>query len=454
MQSNFLQTINALLQQFQQSQPTQNPPPPPQIPSVNVLQQHLQQTIQAIDQHSLQQASVSGLFQSLQQQTSQAPAPGASISPSQLLYDALQMIAPVGQSPNDEQLLAMALHCGLSQGLDHRRAIETLHGVNNHAANLWKDYYLEHKFRIDEMLNQLQPIKIAKEPTRSDSESKVFSASSEIKGKRPKEPSANGSPPTVGMRRHRGPSRHSNLPIPPPPEVEPTPPTKIVKTPRGRGNNYTVEDKKYFAKYISWALQVDPSLTKGELIAKLAENVPHHTAKSWASYWARDPLAHRLLAASRERAMGVYQDQVSIGDAEEEEGYSEDDQELGEASSHSSDEDEAAMMSEPGSMFSAAEVRVMAKYIARHDPDEWAMMTGKQRWFPFHEEHPHRSDKAYGEKYRAMEQEFLRLAVQYRKRAQRQLEKQCGTPSWAHAGGRKRRSSAHESPSKRVRDLD
>lgn len=129
MQSNFFQTINALLQQFQQSQPPQNPPQPPQMPSVNALQRQLLQTIQAIDQHTLQQASVSGLFQSLQQQTSQALAPDASISSSQLLYDALQMIAPVGQSPNDEQLLAMALHSGLSQGLDHRRAIETLHGV-------------------------------------------------------------------------------------------------------------------------------------------------------------------------------------------------------------------------------------------------------------------------------------------------------------------------------------
>ena len=69
----------------------------------------------------------------------------------------------------------------------------------------------------------------------------------------------------------RGSSRHSDLPIPPPPEVEPIPPTKIVKSPQG--NIYTVEDKKYFAKYISWALQKDPLLTKSELIEKLTENV-------------------------------------------------------------------------------------------------------------------------------------------------------------------------------------
>jgi hypothetical protein len=44
-----------------------------------------------------------------------------------------------------------------------------------------------------------------------------------------------------------------------------------VKSPQG--NLYTVEDKKYFSKYISWALQDDPLLTKAELIEKLAENV-------------------------------------------------------------------------------------------------------------------------------------------------------------------------------------
>jgi hypothetical protein len=74
-----------------------------------------------------------------------------------------------------------------------------------------------------------------------------------------------------GRHKDRVSSLHSDLPIPPPPEVEPIPPTKVVKSPQG--NIYTVEDKKYFAKYISWALQSDPLLTKAELVEKLAENV-------------------------------------------------------------------------------------------------------------------------------------------------------------------------------------
>lgn len=107
---------------------------------------------------------------------------------------------------------------------------------------------------------------------------------------------------------------------------------------------------------------------------------------SWGGYWTRDPLADRILAAARKRAIGTYQDQDSTGEAGEEEDSVGDGQEhVDEGSSHDSDEDEAAM-GEHGSLFGEAEIRVMAKYIARHTPDEWDMMTYKQRWFPFHEE--------------------------------------------------------------------
>lgn len=291
-------------------------------------------------------------------------------------------------------------------------------------------------------------------------------------------PRARESPPTPERRKDRGSSRHSDLPIPPPPKVEPTPPTKVVTAPKG--NRYTIEDKKYFSKYISWALQNDPSLTKGELVEKLAENVrklilkpelgfslrfsqvPHHTANSWSSYWARDPLADRLLAVAREGA-------TRARSGEKEEVDVEDDQETAEEeSSHDSDENEAT--SDRGHFFSAAEVRTMAKYIARYNPDDWAMMTGKQRWLPFYLEvtlsgdhikafanlklfvqHPRRSENSYTMKYRSKEQgmctvgycwyeietsfsEFLKLAEGYRRRA---LQQQRGTPSWANASGRK-----------------
>lgn len=92
--------------------------------------------------------------------------------------------------------------------------------------------------------------------------------------------------------------------------------------------------------------------------------------------------------AARERSTGVHRDQESTGNAENEEDHVENDQETEEESSHDSEADEAAMR-EHGRFFGAAEVRTMAKYIARHNPEEWASMTGRQRWYPFHHDVTH-----------------------------------------------------------------
>lgn len=148
--------------------------------------------------------------------------------------------------------------------------------------------------------------------------------------------------------------------------------------------------------------------------------MPHHTVYSWSSYWTRDPLASRLLAAARESWTGG---QGSTTDGENEVIEVEDDQETveEEGSIHESDKDEAAT-SEYGYYFGAAEVKAMAKYIARYNPDDWAMMTAKQKWSPYHLEvtlpgdhvktfadsklsvqHPHRSEVAYNQKYRVKE---------------------------------------------------
>ena len=176
-------------------------------------------------------------------------------------------------------------------------------------------------------------------------------------------------------------------------------PTKVVKG--VRGNRYTAEDKKYFAKYVSWALQDDPSLTKGEIIARLAERVcglqksvigidtspvqvPHHTANSWASHWFRDPLADRLLAAAKNKTAEMYGDNAKdVGGVDDDDDDSQDSEET--SSCDEEDDDEAAMGG-GGSAFGPADIRVMAKHIAKYSSSQWAEMTNKQRWFPFHEE--------------------------------------------------------------------
>lgn len=139
----------------------------------------------------------------------------------------------------------------------------------------------------------MQPAKTTKKPVRFDLEAKASPPSPEIKDRQPKKerithggPSASSelgptpthtippgseSPLPPRVRRHHSSSWLSDLSIPPPPEDEPAPPTKVVKG--VRGNRYTAEDKKYFAKYVSWALKNDPSLLKSEIIAALAEKV-------------------------------------------------------------------------------------------------------------------------------------------------------------------------------------
>lgn len=148
--------------------------------------------------------------------------------------------------------------------------------------------------------------------------------------------------------------------------------------------------------------------------------MPHHTVNSWSSYWSRDPLSDRLLAAARERVAGG---QGSTWSGKKEEVKVEDDQEsVEEESSLESDEDDSAT-NEHGHFFGAAELRTMAKYIAGYNPDDWAMMSGRQRWLPYHVEvtlpgnhmkafanlklsvqHPHRSEVSYSMKYRSKEQ--------------------------------------------------
>jgi hypothetical protein len=124
------------------------------------------------------------------------------------------------------------------------------------------------------MVNHLRPIKTAKKPVRFDLGPKVLTTPSEIRPKQSKRGRpASMESPSVHTESSPNPwrrKRHSDLPIPPPPKVEPTPPREVAKSTKG---NLTVEEKKYFSKYISWALQVDPLLTKSELIEKLAENV-------------------------------------------------------------------------------------------------------------------------------------------------------------------------------------
>jgi hypothetical protein len=179
--------------------------------------------------------------------------------------------------------------------------------VNNHAANLWKDYYLDHKLRIDKLVSPQAntPVKTVKKPSpflpppaaRAKSNDSIRTGSSSrvtqthrpsIKKERisPKPFTSLSSKPAAPSKRRtinsitaHEPSLNlkllppqADIKLPDPPSRPPTPPTRVVRGSNG-GNRYTPEDKEFFIKFIHYELENDPSLTKHDLCVKLAEKV-------------------------------------------------------------------------------------------------------------------------------------------------------------------------------------
>lgn len=201
--------------------------------------------------------------------------------------------------------------------------------VNNHAANLWKDYYLDHHDRFDVLVSRLteQPKTIKKPlvPIKSPPRVQDKGTSHQVARKRHLSPptlppppppprqspkkKAHSSGPSQPSRRKRAspqpvttatsvlarppkrpratfnslsaplPSNDApnlmppqvHIPIPDPPSRSPTPPAIVqVGT---NGNKYTKEDREYFIKFLVWRLKQDPSLTKKELCELLHEKV-------------------------------------------------------------------------------------------------------------------------------------------------------------------------------------
>ncbi|KAG9314239.1 hypothetical protein JVU11DRAFT_5026 [Chiua virens] len=299
----------------------------------------------------------------------------SSVVPQQIMQDFLRLSTPVGSSPNDDTILAQALHESKQTGKTYRQALEALHGVNNHAANLWKDYYLDHHDRIDLLVSRLaeQPKTVKKPVLPSKIPPRVKEPiSNQVARKRypspPPPPVQYPSPPKIlkknarasgssqpPRRKHVTPQPASttttsalarppkrprvtfnsltapllsndlpnlmppqvHIPIPDPPSRSPTPPA-IVRI-GTHGNKYTKEDREYFIKFLTWRLKQDPSLTKKELCEKLHEKAPHHSVNSWASHWhQRHDIADKIFATYRESSEAGTNDDDDQQNEEEE----------------------------------------------------------------------------------------------------------------------------------------
>ncbi|KAF8078768.1 hypothetical protein FPV67DRAFT_1466387 [Lyophyllum atratum] len=415
--------------------------------------------------------------------------------PQQMLQDAFAMSAPV--EPAEENILLQALVESRSRRETYKDALNALHGKNGHSASLWKDYYLDHKDRLDETISvYLNPPKIALQAIKKPSPSAYKTEPSPVipvrplpKRPTPSDQSAHRTPqPTAGKRNtinsltapapvfgDRLPAPNADIQIPEPPSRSPTPPSIIIPH-RGRGNKYTPEDRDFFLKFIAWRLKGDPTLTRHDLCALLAEKAPHHTSQSWASYWSnRHDLPDKILAAAKGDDYGSneseseeeekitvrrrpkYRDSSSEGEDEEDD--EEDDKADAEAESDEDDCEAVKVWSESemgpkGGPFTDADLYVTAKYMASlRNFDE---ASGKERWQPYSERFPQRSAKSWAEYYRRNETPLQRLMRKIKKQSHvvskesSSIHTQRARPSWASAGT----SDSHKSKRKHSPDPD
>ncbi|KAF8898901.1 hypothetical protein BD779DRAFT_1795470 [Infundibulicybe gibba] len=299
----------------------------------------------------------------------------------QVIQDALRMSAPVEAS--DEGLLIQVLLDSRKKGETYKDALNSLHGRNGHAASLWKDYYLDHKHRIDEYI------------------------------------SCCFVPPNA---------------IPEPPSRSPSPPTIIIPH-NGRGNKYTPEDRDFFLKFISWRLKCDSTLTRNDLCAQLAEKAPHHSAQSWASHWSnRHDLPDKILAAAQgedynsDPEMSSEEETVAIRPRPKYRDPSSDEEEEKTSQTHtqsSSDSDDsnddmslkswdASEMGTKGGPFTDADLYITAKHVA--SLSNFHQLSNKEKWGPYSERFPQRSAKSWAECYRRFEKPIDKLVKKIRSR--------------------------------------
>ncbi|KAI0058974.1 hypothetical protein BV25DRAFT_1829529 [Artomyces pyxidatus] len=374
------------------------------------------------------------------------------------LPDVYKHNEPVGTSPNDEELLVNALHAAKSANITYRRALDEMHGVNNHAANLWKDYYLEHTDRLEARVKRLSEgaasnaVRVKKPSHFQQSASAPAPAPPTRNGEaqqkkvriddRDTEPSSSKSH-TPRPSQPSAPRRAPRPSLPRAPSHEPTPPKNVV--PGARGNAFTPEDKQYFLDYITWELKCDPSIQRKDLVRGLGQKAPHHSKDSWGNYWMRHDLADRILAAAQRGSLPESDHEGE--DDEEGEDASADErrreelrarsvdisQYLGDADDDATLEELVRDMGDRGERYTPADFRAMAKHVVSHK--NWDELTSKQRWFPFHEIYPQRSCSAWTEAYRKREAEILKLADKYRRDEERDANEsippQHGRPSWS-----------------------
>ncbi|EIN14072.1 hypothetical protein PUNSTDRAFT_48921 [Punctularia strigosozonata HHB-11173 SS5] len=366
---------------------------------------------------------------------------------------ASQMNVPVGGA-KDEEILVRVLLGSYSSGKSFKQAIETeLHGVNHHAANLWKDYFLDHHDHIYAQVSKLRetastpqlvhkaatarrpiyppesPIsdkhglkhngprgsyaKRSLPPKISDSIS-VGTANPHTKHKHEsvQSPADAASAPVRAVKRPRfSDSRRSpktaRSPTPPGPET-------FVYHTNGK-QRYSEADHEFFIKCITFELERNPRLSKTALCRILARKAPHHPDQGWNYYWNNcGDLPDTIFSAAKDRIPTIRahgnDGKSSASEDESDEAASTGD----EARSSSSTDRDERKMGPAGGEFTQADFRVIARYLAKM-PD-LRSRSQAEIWIPFHEKHDQRSYKSWAECYRRYRETIDALVEDFRER--------------------------------------
>ncbi|TCD62782.1 hypothetical protein EIP91_006426, partial [Steccherinum ochraceum] len=121
---------------------------------------------------------------------------------------------------------------------------------------IWKDYYLEHKWRIDKLVEAHRP-----SSSRSVKEEKRH-----IK------------------KRSSSPLRRQT--IQKPSSREPVPPKHTECMADGR-HKFTSEDRRYMLAFLQWRLRKNFTADINKVADEIACRATHHSKKSWRAYMLR-----------------------------------------------------------------------------------------------------------------------------------------------------------------------
>ncbi|KAJ7177723.1 hypothetical protein C8R46DRAFT_1212460 [Mycena filopes] len=190
-----------------------------------------------------------------------------------------------------EPLIVQALTDRLFNGSTHKEALNQLDGRAGYAVNMWKDYYLENKDRVDSAVRNRVPT------IASSSASAVPSpclAVSVPAGKEKRKKSTSRRRPSfrlvssrLAFTAHqpvytaRLPPPNSEVRIPNPPTQSPTPPARVA------GSQFSPTEKAYFIDFIMWRLEGEPIQSRNS-VYMLMQTQTGRLATSWSAYWSRN----------------------------------------------------------------------------------------------------------------------------------------------------------------------